>query len=735
MTSLGGHRQDPPTEAEVESDASSDSLIAQSEESEDSPLLADDLPSHNAPSKSFRRRVLLMCVLALFIVEISLFVMEAPLQKIMEDIICRNYYPDHILREPRIQDSRCKNTDVQKTLAMVRGWSLAVDMAAPMLAQFPFGIIADKYGRRPVLLLSLFGLLLRTIWIMVVLLFPNTFSIWATLPASLFFLIGGGVPMAGAMIWTIVADVIPVAERTSMFYKINAASLTFNVIVNPISALLMKHDPWIAVWLGLGLLIIGTFSPILIPETLTLQQKVDARHRHEQAAHGVGTVLHGADEPVVVDMSKHAIIKQAWFTVRNDIGHVRRFIFASKTVMVLILCFGAFSPIRMSYTYILLQYLSKRFDWDWSKATYVSTIGILFNILGLLVFLPIISAVISKRYKLSTKQRDLVLTRASILVAAAGSLLMAFAAVPWLFFVSLIIANLGNGFVPLCRALLNAVVEPHTIATLNTTISLVEMLAGLVSGPAMGWLLSRGMEMGGGEDTVAPPPDLGRVPKQLSPFTADLSINSITNAKMSISNAKVLSTGPLPEEEARWTKLVKTTYADPKGVTRTWEHAERRTRPKDADIDGVGILAILDKPAGKEILLQKQYRPPLDKIVIEVPAGLIDEGETAEQAAVRELKEETGYVGVVTESSPIMYNDPGFCNTNLRMVHVTVDMNLPENKNPITELEENEFIEVFTVPVAKLWDELKKFEAEGCAIDARVGTFAEGILIAQRMKL
>jgi len=55
-------------------------------------------------------------------------------------------------------------------------------------------------------------------------------------------------------------------------------------------------------------------------------------------------------------------------------------------------------------------------------------------------------------------------------------------------------------------------------------------------------------------------------------------------------------------------------------------------------------------------VLQKQYRPPIDKVVIEVPAGLVDAGETAEQAAVRELKEETGYVGVVSENSPVMFN-------------------------------------------------------------------------------
>ena len=179
----------------------------------------------------------------------------------------------------------------------------------------------------------------------------------------------------------------------------------------------------------------------------------------------------------------------------------------------------------------------------------------------------------------------------------------------------------------------------------------------------------------------------------------------------------------------------RTTYKDPKGTTRTWESSERRTRPATSDIDGVGIIALLHKPTGPEVILQKQYRPPIDKIVIEVPAGLIDAGETAEQAAVRELREETGYVGVASETSPIMYNDPGFCNTNLRMVHVSVDMALAANQDLKPELEENEFIEVFTLPLSNLWDECRRLEGEGYAIDARVGTFAEGILMTQKLKL
>ncbi|KAI4235705.1 MAG: hypothetical protein L6R40_006394 [Gallowayella cf. fulva] len=208
---------------------------------------------------------------------------------------------------------------------------------------------------------------------------------------------------------------------------------------------------------------------------------------------------------------------------------------------------------------------------------------------------------------------------------------------------------------------------------------------------------------------------------------------SKTNCKAS--DAKVVSTEPLMIKDARWTTLVLSTYKDPLGKVRTWEHAERATRPKDSAIDGVGIVAILEKPSGPELLLQKQFRPPVDKAVIEIPAGLVDAGESAAESAVRELREETGYVGKVSEVSPVMFNDPGFCNTNLNMVHVTVDMSLPENQNLKPELEDNEFIEVFSLPLKNLYAECKRLEDEGYAIDARVGTLAEGIELARRWKL
>jgi ADP-ribose pyrophosphatase len=74
------------------------------------------------------------------------------------------------------------------------------------------------------------------------------------------------------------------------------------------------------------------------------------------------------------------------------------------------------------------------------------------------------------------------------------------------------------------------------------------------------------------------------------------------------------------------------------------------------------------------------------------------------------------------------------CNTNLHFVHVKIDLTDERNKKPKQQLEENEFIEIFTVSLRDLYAECRKLEKEGFAIDARVGSLAEGFEIARKWK-
>eukprot|EP01089_Gocevia_fonbrunei_P000366 TRINITY_DN10381_c0_g1_i1.p2 TRINITY_DN10381_c0_g1~~TRINITY_DN10381_c0_g1_i1.p2 ORF type:complete len:146 (-),score=30.15 TRINITY_DN10381_c0_g1_i1:642-1079(-) len=137
------------------------------------------------------------------------------------------------------------------------------------------------------------------------------------------------------------------------------------------------------------------------------------------------------------------------------------------------------------------------------------------------------------------------------------------------------------------------------------------------------------------------------------------------------------------------------------------------------------IIKYSDKPA--EIVLVKQYRPPVKAISIEFPAGLIDPNETAEVAALREVKEETGLTGVVKGITPAIVADPGLSSANMKIVHVEVNGDLEINKSGAKQHpDDREFVEVVTVKLPDLLSTLIKWAEEGCAVDANVYCFAYG---------
>ncbi|KAH6957907.1 major facilitator superfamily domain-containing protein [Ilyonectria sp. MPI-CAGE-AT-0026] len=449
-----------------------------------------DISPDSVPEEPIQRYVVLMCVQFLFIIEFSQFIMEPPLQEIMEDFVCHSYHPDHAMGVPQEQDARCKDADVQGTLAMARSWMLWVEMLVPLLVQIPYGVSADRYGRRPVLFLGLFGIVLSTIWYMIVLLRPDVFSIWHILLGSIPTLIGGGWAVVAAMVWTILSDSIPTSKRTSFFYQLHAMMLILSAAFRPVAGWLLSIDPWLPMWIGLGALVISMFSSLLIPETLQLRKIADDEHRQFEEANQERL---GEDEPKL----KEGVIPMAWSTTKKDFSRIWHFVLGSKNIMFLIVAYGLCYPIMIAFEMNMLQYVTKRFGWDWSTATYFTTISKVTSVIVLLVFLPLVSRLVTKRFGWEVLTRDLYLSRGSILFITAGNVLTAVAAAPWFLVISVIVLSLGNGFQPQLRALLAGIVEPHTLATLNTAIATVETLIGLVGVPALGWLLSKGINLGG----------------------------------------------------------------------------------------------------------------------------------------------------------------------------------------------------------------------------------------------
>lgn len=163
----------------------------------------------------------------------------------------------------------------------------------------------------------------------------------------------------------------------------------------------------------------------------------------------------------------------------------------------------------------------------------------------------------------------------------------------------------------------------------------------------------------------------------------------------------------------KWLQCVEIAYKDEAGKHRVWEgiHREHHT---DA------VVAVPRFVPSGQYLLIKQFRPPLDAYILEFPAGLIDPGETPEEAAQRELKEETGYTGTVTQISPRLFTSPGILSEACLYASVEIDETLEANQNPQPSPEPQEFIETFLVAPERLASFFEEETQQGSVVDAKL---------------
>ena len=122
-----------------------------------------------------------------------------------------------------------------------------------------------------------------------------------------------------------------------------------------------------------------------------------------------------------------------------------------------------------------------------------------------------------------------------------------------------------------------------------------------------------------------------------------------------------------------------------------------------------GGVAILPLDRDGNVTLVQQYRYPFHQLLLELPAGKLDEGEDHRVAAARELSEETGLeAGELTYLGCILAS-PGFCSEKL---HMYLARGL---RRSVSHPDDDEFLNIVTMP----FEELVQKVMDGTLEDAK----------------
>ncbi len=141
----------------------------------------------------------------------------------------------------------------------------------------------------------------------------------------------------------------------------------------------------------------------------------------------------------------------------------------------------------------------------------------------------------------------------------------------------------------------------------------------------------------------------------------------------------------------KWLNLFER-HLDSNGKKHSWLFASRQSSPQLASEKKPDAVVIVAKTENNEIVVTREYRPAIGDYEIGFPAGLIEEGQTPEEAAIREMKEETGMDFKVIHVSKNLFSSAGLTNESIVYVfgHATGEISSDH-------LQANEDIEVMFV--------------------------------------
>ncbi|GAD97260.1 hypothetical protein PVAR5_5933 [Paecilomyces variotii No. 5] len=450
---------------------------------EGAPLLGIDEAQAASASRSQKLTVMIAASTLILAMDFGFYLTAAPQMKIFEDIVCRDYLAAlGKAAKTSITEDICKSEPVQSELALVNGWKETSDVLPGILLSVPYGVLADHWGRKPVLLLGILGLLLGEIWVRIVCLYPGVLPLRLVWLSGMWRLIGGGDIALSSIALVMVADRFPEEEIATALFRLSSAVTLSEVLATPVSAYLMARDPWLPFFLGLGIAILGSWSAFLMPESLN-----DAKAR-------ISTTVSGEEETQSYPAGRDAMKQYIKGKIR-DFHDSTQFIIDNRGVAVCLFALLITSISRQS-TSLLLQLTSKRFHWSIANSSLLISMRGLITLANFLLLMPALSALGTGYLHLPGKLKDLRITQGGSFISAFGFFIVATAWSRAILLLGIVFISLGAAFAVACRSFVTSLVRPDQVGTLYSSAAAFTSFGMVISGPLLAYAFRLGLHLG-----------------------------------------------------------------------------------------------------------------------------------------------------------------------------------------------------------------------------------------------
>ncbi|KAJ4387670.1 hypothetical protein N0V93_008267 [Gnomoniopsis smithogilvyi] len=460
------------------------------------------------PSKPPKPAIAALLTL-LLLVNLAASLYQLPLNLVIERRLCLEHYrlhdPSQIGKDGSIEETLCKIDGVQMGLGWIQGTMDTIWVVGDFVMTIPLGFVAERYGRRAVLWLNLVPRIFMLTWAVLVGYFDQVLPTKAIiLGPTLSFL--GGDCVFNSITYSLAAGITDdYVLRASYFGYMSSISYVVNLLGPALASLSMTVMLWLPFWIGTSLLLAAVPVIRMLPDLIS-----SSRDRDEQAQPLLSSPLLKAQ-----DANERSLLN----SVIERFGTLKQALAShSRNFTLMLVCF-LLTSLASSDTKLLVQYISKRYHWNFASAGYLISGKAVVNFTLLTFVIPrtlrSVTKSLSDEGSLNSSDRtNIRFANACFGVSIVGALAIALAATVWMLIPGLFVYALGSALPIFTLSLLKSpaissvssdsierdgeVVPTGEVEThVFSIVMLVKTAGSLLGAPLMALLWVRGIGLGG----------------------------------------------------------------------------------------------------------------------------------------------------------------------------------------------------------------------------------------------